>query len=80
MHGLDMADDRLDPGSPLHLTADRGSDAAGLAGDPDTELLLVIVAAITLIDMDTATPVSCSNLGDDRSQGNGRRTDCRAAP
>ena len=32
--GFDMADDRLDCGAPLHLTADRGSDATGLAGDP----------------------------------------------
>ena len=68
--GLDVADDRLDRGAPLHLAADRGGDAPDLAGDPDAELLLVIVAAIALVDMDAAgfDPGQLLQLGDDRPQ------------
>ena len=52
--GLGVADDRLDRGTALHLAADRSGHPAHLAGDPDPELLFVIVAAIALVDMDAA--------------------------
>ena len=52
--GLEMADDGLDGGASLHLAADGGGDAADLAGDPDPELVWVVVAAIALVDMDAA--------------------------
>ena len=67
--GLDVADDRLDCGAPFHLAADWGSDAARLAGNPDSELLLVIVATITLVDMDAAgfDPGQRFQFGYDRS-------------
>jgi hypothetical protein len=79
--GLDVADDRLDRGSPLHLTADRGGDTLRLAGDPDPELLLVIVAAITLVDMDAAgfDPGQCFQFGDDRPQRVRRNLSSRRA-
>src|SRR5216684_7273504 len=44
--GLGVADDRFDGGAALHLAADRSGHAADLAGDPDPELLGVIVAAV----------------------------------
>src|SRR5437773_8648437 len=49
-----MADDWFDGGSPPHLAANGFGDALNLAADPDAELLFVIVAAITLVDMDAA--------------------------
>jgi hypothetical protein len=52
--GLEMADDRLDGGSALHLAADGGSDAADLARDPDPEPVRVIVTTVALIDMNAA--------------------------
>src|SRR2546427_11087368 len=52
--GLGVADDRLDRGAALHLAADRSGHPAHLAGDPHPELLLVIVAAIALVDVDPA--------------------------
>jgi hypothetical protein len=68
--GLDMPNDRLDGGAAAHLAADRGGDAAHLAADPDAELLLVVVTAIALIDMDAAglDPGQRFQLGDDRAQ------------
>src|SRR5262249_8205984 len=68
--GLDVANDRLNSGAPFHLAADRRGDAARLAGDPDPELLLVIVAAIALVDMDAAglDPGQRFQFGYDRSQ------------
>jgi hypothetical protein len=50
--GFDVADDGLNGGTPFHLAADRGSDATGRAGNQHAELLLAIVAAIALVDMD----------------------------
>ena len=52
--GFEMADDGLDGGSALHLAADCGGDPADLAGDPDAELVRVIVTTVALIDMDAA--------------------------
>jgi hypothetical protein len=52
--GLQVADNRLDGGAALHLTADLGGHATRLAGNPDPELLFVILAAIALVDMDAA--------------------------
>src|SRR5215471_10205782 len=52
--GLHVADDRLDRGTTFHLAADRSGDAAYLAADPDAELLFVIMATISLVDMDAA--------------------------
>lgn len=53
--------------SPLHLTAE-GSDTMSLAGDPDPELLCVIVAAITLVEVDAASfdPGQLLQFGDHR--------------
>ena len=44
--GLEMADDRLDGGSAAHLAPDGSSDPADLPGDPDPELVGMVVAAI----------------------------------
>jgi hypothetical protein len=65
---LGMADNRLDRGAAFHLAADRFSDPAYLAGDPDAELLFVIVAAVALVDMDAASlnTGQLLQLGDDR--------------
>jgi len=52
--GLQMADDWLDRGAAFHLAADPSGDAAHLAGDPDAEFVLMVVAAIALVDRDTA--------------------------
>ncbi len=52
--GLEVADDRLDRGAALHLAADRTGDATDLAGDPDPELVRMVVAAIAAIDMNAA--------------------------
>jgi hypothetical protein len=52
--GLEVADHRLDRGAPPHLAADRGGDAAHLAGDPHPELLCVVVPAIAFVDVDAA--------------------------
>jgi hypothetical protein len=49
---LDVADHRFDGGPPPHLLADRPSDPAHLAGDPDPELVRIVVAPIALVDMD----------------------------
>jgi hypothetical protein len=49
-----MADDWFDGGSPPHLAANGFGHALNLAADSDAELLFVIVAAITLVDMDAA--------------------------
>jgi len=65
-----MADNRLDGGAALDLTTDLGGHAACLAGNPDPELLFVIVAAIALVDMDATglDPGQLLQLGDDRPQ------------
>src|SRR5213595_2306813 len=67
---LGMADDWFDGGSPPHLAANGFGDAPNLAADPDAELLLVIMAAITLVDMDAAglNAGLLLQLGDDRPQ------------
>ena len=49
--GPGVPDDWLDRGAALHLAADRAGRPADLAGDPDPELLLVIMAAIALVDV-----------------------------
>ena len=66
-----MPNDRLDGGAATHLPADRGGDAAQLAADPDTELLGVVVAAVTFVDVDAAglDPGQRFELGNRRSQG-----------
>ena len=71
MFGLGVADDRLDGGTALHLAPDQSGHSADLAGDPDPELLLVIVAAIALVDVDAAgfDPGQFFEVGDDRPQG-----------
>src|SRR5947208_16976265 len=68
--GLGMADDWFDGGSPPHLAANGFGDALNLAADPDAELLFVIVAAITLVDMDAASLNAglLLQLGDHRPQ------------
>src|SRR5438045_9046722 len=65
-----MADDWFDGGSPPHLAANGFGDAPNLAADPDAELLFVIVAAITLVDMDAASLNAglLLQLGDHRPQ------------
>ena len=70
MFGLGVADDRLDRGAALHLAADRSGHPAHLAGDPHPELLLVIVAAIALVDVDAAglDPGQFFEIDDDRPQ------------
>ena len=47
-----------------------GGDPADLAGDPDPELVRVVVAAIALVDMDAAglDPGELFEIGDDRPQ------------
>jgi hypothetical protein len=66
--GLDIPNDRLDRGAAPHLAADRGSDAAHLATDPDAELLRMVVAARAFVDMDAVSPDPGQRLqlGDDR--------------
>jgi len=49
--GFEMADDRLDRGTVLHLTADRTGHAAHVADDPDAAFVGVVVAAIAPVDM-----------------------------
>src|SRR5579883_2476262 len=51
---LHVADDGLDCGPAAHLAANGGGDAAHLAADPDAELVRVVMAAITLVDMNAA--------------------------
>ena len=65
-----MADDRLDRGAALHLTADRGGDTAELVADPDAERLFVIVAAKAFVDMNAAglDAGQLLQLGDHRPQ------------
>jgi hypothetical protein len=41
-----MTDDRLDGGAALHLALDGGGSAADLAGNPDPELVRMVVPAI----------------------------------
>jgi hypothetical protein len=53
MVAFDVADDRLNSGSPFHLAAYRSGDASYLARDPDLELVGMVVAAIALVDVDT---------------------------
>src|SRR3546814_2633442 len=52
--GLDVADDGLDGGASFHLAADGLGDPAHLAGDPDPELVRMVVAAVALVDVDAA--------------------------
>src|SRR5262249_21433977 len=68
--GLEVANDRLDRGTAAHLAADRGSDAAHLAADPDAEFVCVVVTAIALVDMDAAglDPGQRFQFGDHRPQ------------
>src|SRR5947208_3029307 len=68
--GLGMTDDWFDGGSPPHLAANGFRDAPNLAADPDAELLFLIVAAITLVDMDAAglNAGLLLQLGDHRPQ------------
>ena len=54
MLGLEVADHRLDGGPALHLAADGLGDAAHLAGDPDPKLVRMVVASITLVEVDAA--------------------------
>jgi hypothetical protein len=63
-----VPDHWLDGGAPPHLASDRGSDAADLAGDPDAELLRVIVPAIAFVDVDAAglDTGQLFQFGDDR--------------
>src|SRR5437762_10913525 len=65
-----MTDDWFDGGSPPHLAANGFRDAPNLAADPDSELLFVIVAAITLVDMNAAglNAGLLLQLGDHRPQ------------
>src|SRR4051794_1784169 len=71
MLGLEMADDRLDGGSALHLAANGLGDAADLAADPDPELVRVVVAAIAPVDVNAAGLDARQLLdrGDDRAEG-----------
>ena len=66
-----MADDRFDGSAAPHLAADRGGDPADLAGDPDPEPVRVIVAAITLVDVDAAglDAGELLQIGDDGTEG-----------
>ena len=50
--GVDVADDRLDGGASFRLAFDGGGDSSRLAGDPDAEMVRVVVAAIAFVDMD----------------------------
>src|SRR5262249_39473473 len=69
--GLDVPNDRLDRGAATHLAADRRGDAAHLAADPDAEFLGVVVAAITLVDVDATglDPGQRFQLGNYRPPG-----------
>jgi hypothetical protein len=51
---FDVAITGLDSSPTLHLAADRAGGAARLGGDPDAELVRVVVAAIAVVGMDTA--------------------------
>jgi hypothetical protein len=48
----EVTDHRLDRGAALHLPADGLGDAPDLARGPDFEAVWIIMAAITLVDMD----------------------------
>jgi hypothetical protein len=52
--GLHVPDDRLDRGAAFHFAADRLGHTAHLAGDPDAEFLLMVVATIAFVDVDAA--------------------------
>jgi hypothetical protein len=69
--GLEVADDGFDSGASLHLAPDGGGDTAGLAGDPDPEFVLVIVAPVPLVDRDAAglDAGELLGVGNDSAQG-----------
>src|SRR3989442_1234543 len=52
--GFNMADHGFDGGASAHLAADRLGDAPHLAGDPDLELVRMVMAAITLVEVHAA--------------------------
>ena len=70
MLGLHVADHRFDGRSSLHLAPDGRRHPARLAADPDSELVRVIVAAITLVDMDAARldAEEPGHLGENRAE------------
>ena len=77
--GLEMADDGLDGGAALHLALDGGGGSADLTGDPDAELVRVVVATIALIDMDALDLDAGVLLGiGDGAFERMARTGCRA--
>ena len=80
--GLEMADDRLDGGSAAHLAPDRGSDPADLPGDPDPELVGMIVAAYPLSTWMRAGlhAGELLQIGDDGPRGCGHHTGYREVP
>jgi hypothetical protein len=49
---LDVADHGLNGSSSSHLAAEGFGDPANLAGDPNLEPVGVIVATVSLVDMD----------------------------
>jgi hypothetical protein len=51
---LEMTNHRLYGCAAAPLAMDRFSDAAYLTGDPNAKAVWMAVAAITLVDMDTA--------------------------
>ena len=63
MLGFDVTDDRLSYIAALHLATSRCGNAAHLAGDPNPELLWVVVATVHLVDVD-ATGVYAGQLLD----------------
>lgn len=52
--GLEMADNGLHCGAALHLSFDGGGGSSDLAGNPDAELVRLVMAAIASVDMDAA--------------------------
>jgi hypothetical protein len=51
---LEMTDHRLDGRASAHLAADRLRDAAHLTRDPNAKAVWMVVAAVALVDVDTA--------------------------
>ena len=66
-----MADHRLDGGATPHLAANGFGDTANLAADPDLEPVGIVVAAITLVAVDSACCDTCElfEIGDDGTEG-----------
>ena len=89
--GLEMADNGLDRRPSLHLALDGGGGTSDLAGDPDPELVRVVVALVALIQMDALgrDAGQLGEVGDHGAEGVAVeqpqshcdcRHDCRAAP